>query len=220
MHSLASRSSAACAVIVAVTLAWGGIIRAPYVTEQGVVRDQPFPSATNIMSAGLGIDCRYCHTSVEKSSFAGIPPTQVCMNCHKQVWADSPTLEPVRASFRDNRPIEWTRVNNVPDFVYFDHSIHLHKGVGCETCHGRVDRMPLTWKAESLRMEWCLNCHRSPENYLRPREEVFTMGWQPPIPQQELGRPAGAQLQDRSAAEADQLLDLPQVITSAAQIRR
>jgi hypothetical protein len=174
-------------VIVAVTLAWGGIIRAPYVTEQDVVRDQPVPFSHEHHVAGLGIDCRYCHTGVEKSPFAGVPPTQVCMNCHKQVWADSATLEPVRASFRDNRPIVWTRVNNVADFVYFDHSIHVHKGVGCETCHGRVDRMPLMWKAESLRMEWCLNCHRSPEKYLRPREEVFTMGWQPPIPQRELG---------------------------------
>jgi hypothetical protein len=109
------------------------------------------------------------------------------MNCHKQVWATSPVLEPVRASLRENRPILWTRVNNVPDFVYFDHSIHIYKGVGCETCHGRVDQMPLTYKAESLHMEWCLDCHRSPEKYLRPREEVFTMGWQPPIPQQQLG---------------------------------
>ena len=109
------------------------------------------------------------------------------MNCHKQVWADSPTLEPVRASLRDNRPLEWARVHNLPDFVYFDHSIHIHKGVGCETCHGRVDQMPLMWKAQSLHMEWCLNCHRHPEDYLRPREQVFTMGWQPPIPQRDLG---------------------------------
>ena len=142
------------------------------------------------------------------------------MNCHKQVWADSMTLEPVRASFRENRPIEWVRVNNVPDFVYFDHSIHIHKGVGCETCHGRVDRMPLTWQAESLHMEWCLNCHRSPEKYLRPREEVFTMGWQPPIPQTGAGPPAGEQLQNRSTLEADQLLDLPQVISGAPKPRR
>ena len=111
------------------------------------------------------------------------PPTEVCMNCHKQVWTNSPMLEPVRASLRENKPIAWNRVNNVPDFVYFDHSIHIHKGVGCETCHGRVDQMPLTWKVASLQMEWCLNCHRAPEKYLRPREEVFTMGWQPPIPQ-------------------------------------
>ena len=171
-----------------VTLAWAGVIRAPYVTEQDVVRDQPVPFSHQHHVSGLGIDCRYCHTSVEKISFAGIPPTQICMNCHKQVWSDSPMLEPVRASLRDNRPIEWIRVNNTPDFVYFDHSIHIHKGVGCETCHGRVDQMPLTRRAESLHMEWCLNCHRAPELYLRPREEVFTMGWRPPIPQAELGQ--------------------------------
>jgi hypothetical protein len=175
-------------LVMVVTLAWAGVIRAPYVTEQDVVRDQPVPFSHQHHVSGLGIDCRYCHTSVEKISFAGIPPTQICMNCHKQVWADSPMLEPVRASLRDNRPIEWIRVNNTPDFVYFDHSIHIHKGVGCETCHGRIDQMPLTRRAESLHMEWCLNCHRSPELYLRPREEVFTMGWQPPIPQAELGQ--------------------------------
>lgn len=175
-------------LVMVVTLVGAGVIRASYVTDQDVVRDQPVPFSHQQHVSGLGIDCRYCHTSVEKISFAGVPPTQTCMNCHKQVWADSPMLEPVRASLRDNRPIEWVRVNNVPDFVYFDHSIHIYKGVGCETCHGRVDQMPLTRKAESLHMEWCLSCHRSPELYLRPREEVFTMGWQPPIPQAELGQ--------------------------------
>jgi hypothetical protein len=175
-------------VIVVVTWAWAGVIRAPYVSDQFEARDQPVPFSHEHHVGGLGIDCRYCHTSVEKSFFAGIPPTQICMNCHKQVWADSPTLEPVRASLRENRPIEWVRVNNVPDFVYFNHGIHVHKGVGCETCHGRVDQMPLTWKAQSLHMEWCLNCHRAPENFLRPRDEVFTMGYVPSIPQKELGR--------------------------------
>lgn len=174
-------------LVVAVTLTWAGVIRAPYVTGQDVVRDQPVPFSHQHHVAGLGIDCRYCHTSVEKIAFAGIPSTQICMNCHKQVWADSETLQPVRSSLSDNKPIEWIRVNNVPDFVYFDHSIHIHKGVGCETCHGRVDQMPLTRRAQSLHMEWCLDCHRSPELYLRPREEVFTMGWQPPVPQAELG---------------------------------
>jgi len=174
--------------LAAVTWAWAGAIRGPYVNDKDVVREQPVPFSHQHHAGGLGLDCRYCHTSVEKSSFAGLPPTQVCMNCHRQVWSDSWMLEPVRASFRDRQPIAWTRVNNVPDFVYFDHGIHVHQGVGCETCHGRVDQMPLTWKAESLRMEWCLNCHRHPENYLRPREEVFTMSWRPPVPQLELGR--------------------------------
>jgi hypothetical protein len=176
------------ALVVFVTFVWGGVIRAPYVTEQDVVREQPVPFSHEHHVSGIGIDCRYCHTTVERTAFAGIPPTEICMNCHKQVWSTSPILEPVRASLRDNRPIVWIRVNNVPDFVYFDHSIHIHKGVGCETCHGRVDQMPLMYKAQSLHMEWCLDCHRSPEKYLRPREEVFTMGWQPPIPQEQLGR--------------------------------
>jgi hypothetical protein len=175
-------------LIAAMLLAWAGIIRASYMTEQNVVREQPVPFSHNHHVAGIGIDCRYCHTTVEQTAVAGIPATEICMNCHKQVWADSPTLEPVRSSLRENRPIEWVRVNSVPDFVYFDHSIHVRKGVGCETCHGRVDQMPLMWKAESLHMEWCLDCHRNPENYLRPREEVFTMGWQPPTSQRELGR--------------------------------
>lgn len=176
-------------LVATVVVAWGwaGTIRSPYVSDQNVVREQPVPFSHQHHVGGLGLDCRYCHTSVEASPFAGVPPTQICMNCHRQVWSDSPTLEPVRASLRENRPILWTRVTNLPGFVYFDHGIHVHQGVGCETCHGRVDRMPLTWKAESMRMEWCLNCHRNPGNYLRPREEVFTMGWRPPLPQSELG---------------------------------
>jgi hypothetical protein len=136
----------------------------------------------------LGIDCRYCHTSVEISGKAGIPPTQTCMNCHKAIWSDSPTLEPVRASFRTDVSIPWIKVHDLPDFVYFDHSIHLAKGVGCETCHGRVDRMNLTWQQNSLQMEWCLECHRNPERYVRPKAEVFTMGWEPAGDQVELGR--------------------------------
>jgi len=174
--------------VVALVLALAAINESPYITDVGVARSQPVPFSHKHHVGDDGIDCRYCHTSVEESSFAGIPPTKTCMNCHTQIWSDSPMLEPVRESFRSGKSIQWTRVHNLPGFVYFDHSIHIHQGVGCETCHGRVDQMPLTWRAEALRMEWCLNCHRSPENYLRPREEVFTMGWQPSIPQQELGR--------------------------------
>jgi len=134
-----------------------------------------------------GIDCRYCHTSVENSSFAGIPPTKTCMNCHSQIWQTAPILEPVRASFREDKPMQWIRVHDLPDFVYFNHSIHVKKGMGCETCHGRVDQMPLMKQENSLQMEWCLNCHRNPQNYVRPREEVFTMGYRPPRPQSEMG---------------------------------
>jgi len=120
----------------------------------------------------VGIDCRYCHTSVETSSFAGIPPTKTCMSCHAQLFADSPTLAPVRESFRTDRAIAWTRVHDLPDFVYFDHSVHVHKGVACVTCHGRVDQMPLTWQVASLQMEWCVDRHRDPDPHVRPREAV------------------------------------------------
>jgi len=172
-----SRVSILGAVAIIGALGWiaGVVIRSPYLTEVGVVRHQPIPFSHKHHVGGIGIDCRYCHTSVETSSFAGIPPTKTCMNCHAQVWADSPTLEPVRASFRDNKPIHWTRVNNLPDFVYFDHSIHVRKGVKCQTCHGLVDEMPIMWREHSLHMEWCLSCHRDPAQFIGPREEVFQM---------------------------------------------
>jgi hypothetical protein len=135
----------------------------------------------------MGIDCRYCHTSVEVSATAGIPPTKTCMNCHSQIWSNSPTLEPVRASFRNDTPIEWTKVNDLPDFVYFNHSAHVNRGVGCSTCHGRVDRMPLMAQAASLQMEWCLQCHRRPERYVRPQAAVFDAAYEPPADQMALG---------------------------------
>jgi cytochrome c peroxidase len=136
----------------------------------------------------MGFDCRYCHTSVEESSFAGVPPTKTCMNCHAQLFADSPYLEPVRASFRNTTPLTWIRVSDLADFVYFNHSIHVTKGVGCATCHGPVDRMPLIYKAETLQMNWCLDCHRKPERYLRPKDQVVNMSYQPPADQIALGR--------------------------------
>jgi hypothetical protein len=130
--------------------------------------------------AALGIDCRYCHTSVETSGFAGIPPTKTCMNCHSQIWTGAALLEPVRESFRSGKSLVWNRVNDLPDFVYFDHSIHINKGVGCNTCHGPVDRMPLMFNYNSLQMEWCIECHRGPEKNLRPRDQVFNMRYQQP----------------------------------------
>jgi hypothetical protein len=154
--------------------------RSPYVTYAKVARPQPVPFSHQHHVAGLGIDCRYCHTSVEKSSFAGIPPTKTCMNCHSQIWVGAPLLEPVRESFRSGKSLVWTRVNDLPDFVYFDHSIHINKGVGCNTCHGPVDRMPLMFNYASLQMEWCLDCHRDPAKYLRPRGQVFNMRYDPP----------------------------------------
>jgi hypothetical protein len=164
------------------------INRSPYVTQAHVAREQPVPFSHAHHVGGIGIDCRYCHTSVEDSYFAGIPPTKTCINCHNQLWADSPTLEPVRESFRTGRSIEWARVHKLADFAYFDHSIHVHKGVACVTCHGRVDRMPLMWQESSLLMEWCLDCHRHPEKNLTPREHVFAMDWTAPADREALGR--------------------------------
>jgi hypothetical protein len=161
--------------------------RSPWMTGAHVARDQPIQFSHERHVGGNGIDCRYCHTSVEESSFAGIPPTRTCMNCHSQIFANSPFLEPVRDSLRSNRPIQWNRVHDLPDFVYFDHSIHVKKGVGCETCHGRVDRMPLMLQQSSLQMEWCLDCHRDPARFVRPREEVTTMGYRPAGDQREIG---------------------------------
>jgi cytochrome c7-like protein len=150
------------------------------VTGVGVARAQPLMFSHKHHVADDGIDCRYCHTSVEDSAFAGIPSTDVCMNCHRQIWNESEMLAPVRESYRTGTPIVWNRVHDLPDFVYFDHSIHVAKGVGCETCHGRVDQMPLVWKVNTLQMEWCLECHRNPERHVRPRDQIVTMGWRPP----------------------------------------
>jgi hypothetical protein len=167
------------AVFALAALAWIASVvqRSPYMTEAGMARAQPVPFSHRHHVGGIGIDCRYCHTTVETGAFAGIPPTQTCMNCHSQLWLDSPTLEPVRASWRSDRSLAWTRVHDLPDFVYFDHSIHVSKGVGCATCHGRVDLMPLTWREHTLHMEWCIDCHRHPERWVRPREDVFRMDW-------------------------------------------
>ena len=151
------------------------IFRSSYTTQVGVVRPQPVEFSHEHHVSGLGIDCRYCHTSVETSSFAGIPPTATCMTCHSQIWVDSPKLEVVRASYRTGESIPWTRVHDIPDFAYFDHSIHVAKGVGCVECHGRVDEMPLMWRAKTLHMEWCISCHRNPEPHIRPRDQVFSM---------------------------------------------
>jgi hypothetical protein len=164
------------------------LMRSDLVTGANANVDQPVQFSHAHHVGGIGIDCRYCHTSVEQAASASIPPTQTCMNCHTQVWAQSPYLEPVRASFQSGASIEWVRVHDLPDFVYFNHSIHVKKGMGCETCHGRVDQMPGIQKASSLQMEWCLDCHRAPEKYVRPRAAVFTMGYEPEGDQMEIGR--------------------------------
>src|SRR5207302_2581426 len=163
------------------------IFWSPYTTYVGVPLAQPVPFSHRHHVEGLGIDCRYCHTSVEKSAFAGIPSTETCMSCHSQLWTDAPVLAPVRASLATNTPLKWNRVHDLPDFAYFDHSIHIAKGVGCSTCHGRIDQMPVVSQTQSLQMEWCLECHRAPENYVRPKEKVFDMEWRPPSNQKQVG---------------------------------
>lgn len=178
------------AVFIIVFLGWitNEVNRSSYVTQAGVARQQPVQFSHQHHVAGIGIDCRYCHTSVEESAYAGIPPTKTCMNCHSQIWSTSPFLEPVRSSYKTGKSIEWTKVNDLPDFAYFNHSIHINKGVGCTTCHGQVDKMPLMWQHASLQMEWCLDCHRHPERYVRPREEVFSVTWKPPVDQIAMGQ--------------------------------
>jgi len=177
-----SRATIFGAVFVVAALSWMAmeVQRSPYITYAGVRKPQPVPFSHQHHVSGLGIDCRYCHTSVETSSFAGIPPTKTCMNCHSQIWTNAQLLEPVRASFKSGESLEWTRVNQLPDFVFFNHSIHVTEGVGCNTCHGPVDKMPLMYQQESLQMEWCLSCHRAPEKNLRPRDQVFNMRYLPP----------------------------------------
>jgi hypothetical protein len=184
-----SRVSIFGAVFILGALLWlvAAVNRSPYVTREGVARAQPVPFSHKHHVQGLGIDCRYCHSAVEEAAFAGLPPTKTCMTCHAQIWSDSPMLEPVRHSFRTGQSLTWTRVHDLPDFVYFDHSIHVKKGVGCVTCHGQVDAMPLMWQTQSLHMEWCLECHRAPERFVRPREQVFNMTWEPPPSPKPLG---------------------------------
>ncbi len=159
-----------------------------YVTEVNNARPQPVPFSHKHHVGELGLDCRYCHTSVEVSSSAGMPPTETCMTCHSQIWTNSEMLAPVRASYTNSKSISWTRVNAVPDFVYFNHSIHVAKGVGCTTCHGPVGEMNITWRGQTLYMRWCLECHNAPERFLRPRSEVFDAFYQAPNNQLTLGR--------------------------------
>lgn len=164
-----------------------GLLRSDYVTGVGAAPDQPVPFSHRHHVNGLGIDCRYCHNGVETAPFAGLPSTRVCMTCHSRLWTHAEMLAPVRESLARDKPLRWTRVNDLADFVYFDHSIHVSKGVGCVTCHGRVDLMPLTRRANAFYMKFCLECHRNPERYLRPREAVFDLDWRPPDNRDVLG---------------------------------
>jgi hypothetical protein len=154
--------------------------RSPYWTNVGVTLSQPVPFSHQHHVGELGLDCRFCHATVATSSYAGMPDTQTCMTCHSQVWKNAPMLAPVRKSYAENKPLEWNRVNEVPGYVYFNHSIHINKGVGCVSCHGRIDQMPITWKSVDMEMQWCLACHRNPGPKLRPLSKVYQMDWAPP----------------------------------------
>ena len=179
-NTLSRASAVAAGLLVALGLwLWARVQRSPYTSDVRIAKTQPVPFSHEHHVSGLGIDCRYCHTSVETSSFAGLPPTATCMYCHRQIWANAPMLEPVRESFRTGKPLEWVRVHDLPDFAYFNHAIHIDRGVGCSSCHGAVERMPLMWQTEPLTMGWCLDCHRNPGPHLRPRSEVFNASWSP-----------------------------------------
>lgn len=167
-------------LIAAIGYAGTKIFQSGYFTRQDDYIDQPVPFSHQHHVGQLGLDCRYCHTSVEETASAGMPPTRTCMNCHSRIWTNAVMLEPVRASFRDGNSLEWTRVHDLPDFVFFNHSIHIRKGVACETCHGAVNQMPLVYKENTLFMKWCLECHRNPDKFVRPREAVFQFGYTPP----------------------------------------
>lgn len=164
------------------------LFRSPLVTKVNVAIEQPVPFSHEHHVSGLGIDCRYCHFSVEASASAGMPATKTCMTCHSQIWTNAELLEPVRTSWRTNTPIRWTRVHDLPDFVHFNHSSHVQKGVGCTSCHGEVGTMPLMWRTATLQMQWCLECHRAPEKQLRDRKDVFDVKYQQPDDQLSLGQ--------------------------------
>src|SRR5258708_5195237 len=183
-----ARASIVGAVLFAAALVWLLLTypRSSYATGVDVVREQPVPFSHKHHAGDLAIDCRYCHTTVEDSPFAGMPSTEICMHCHSEIWKDSPVLAPVRDSYQSGQPIAWNRVHDLPDYVYFDHSIHVAKGVACVTCHGQVDEMPLTWQDQSLLMSWCVDCHRDPKPYIQPVAAVFNMNWQPPVDQAEM----------------------------------
>lgn len=174
-----ARATLAAVVLLICASAWvlHTVYWSPWTTRKMTPLEQPVPFSHKHHVYGLGLDCRYCHTGVEKSAFAGIPPTETCMTCHSQIWKDAPMLAPVRESLANDEPLRWNRVNDTPDFVFFNHSAHINHGIGCATCHGQLDQMPLTWQSHSLYMKWCLDCHQTPEKFIRPREEVFNLNW-------------------------------------------
>jgi hypothetical protein len=167
-------------IVIALGVTLDQLQRSPWVTRQGQRPDQPIPFSHKHHVEGLGLQCQYCHTQVEKAAYAGIPPTKTCINCHAQIWTNAELLEPVRQSWATGASIQWIRVHDLPDYVYFNHEIHVNKGIGCASCHGRVDEMPLMYQQNTLQMEWCLNCHRNPAVNLRPTSEIYNMAWAGP----------------------------------------
>jgi hypothetical protein len=167
-------------IVIALGVTLDQLQRSPWVTRQGQRPDQPIPFSHKHHVEGLGLQCQYCHTQVENAAYAGIPPTKTCINCHAQIWTNADLLEPVRQSWATGASIQWIRVHDLPDYVYFNHEIHVNKGIGCASCHGRVDEMPLMYQQNTLQMEWCLNCHRNPAVNLRPTSEIYNMAWNGP----------------------------------------
>ena len=167
-------------IVIGLGVALNSLQRSPWVTRQGQRPEQPVPFSHKHHVEGLGLQCQYCHTQVEKAAYAGIPPTKTCINCHSQIWTNAELLEPVRQSWATGASIQWIRVHDLPDYVYYNHEIHVNKGIGCASCHGRVDEMPLMYQQNTLQMEWCLNCHRNPAVNLRPTSEIYNMAWAGP----------------------------------------
>jgi Cytochrome c7 and related cytochrome c len=201
-NTIAKVSIAAVVTLLGGTLCVAYIVdRGPWITSVRVAPAQPIPFSHKHHVKDDGLDCRYCHTSVETSSFAGVPPTETCMTCHSQIWANASVTQAIRDSWASGKSIEWTRVHDLPDFVYFNHSIHINKGMGCSACHGKVDEMPFMFKVNTLNMNWCINCHRHPDQYIRPRSEVFNIDYVYPSNQSELGPQLVKEYQVRSLTD-------------------
>ncbi len=189
-------------IVIALGVTLDELQRSPWVTRQGQRPDQPVPFSHKHHVTGLGLQCQYCHTTVEKSSYAGIPPTKTCINCHAQIWTNAQLLEPVRASWATGQSLPWTKVHDLPDFVYFSHEIHVNKGLGCSTCHGRVDQMPLMYAENTLQMGWCLDCHRNPAKNLRPTSQIYNMAWEAPAPERPVWCAVNGDKQGQPTAQA------------------
>jgi len=177
------------------------VARSPYITNERVTREQPIQFSHKHHVGDDGIDCRYCHTGVENSAYAGIPPTRTCMNCHSVLFNNVGYLEIIRESYRTDESIHWTRVHRLADYVYFNHSIHVNKGIGCSSCHGSVNQMPLMFQASPLTMQWCLDCHRNPQVNLRPKDQIFNMDWKAPANQEQVGRQLATEYKLRTTVE-------------------